>query len=91
MALIEILSPAQDDRETECKLAPRAGALGGRRLGLLSNGKANARLLLDMIEEAMRQSGVRAEVVRVDKAHSGVPVNLRALAGCAAVVTAIGD
>lgn len=91
MGLVEILSPAQDDRQGECKLAPRAGALSARRIGLLGNGKANARLLLDRVEEAMRQSGVHAEVVRVDKAHSGVPVNLPALAGCAAVVTAIGD
>jgi len=91
MGLIEILSPAQDDRQSECVLAPRTGALGGRRLGLLGNGKANARLLLDMVEEAMRQSAMRIEVVRVDKEHSGVPVDLDALAGCAAVVTAIGD
>lgn len=91
MGLIEILSPAQDDRQSECKLAPRAGALDGRRVGLLGNGKANARLLLDQVEEAIRQSGVRTEVVRVDKAHSGVPVNLGTLAECAAVITAIGD
>jgi hypothetical protein len=91
MGLIEILSPAQDDRQSECKLAPRAGALNGRRIGLLGNGKANARLLLDMVEEAMRQGGVSAEVVRVDKEHSGVPVKLGTLAGCAAVITAIGD
>ncbi len=91
MGLIEILSPAQDDRLSECKLAPREGALNGRRIGVLSNGKANARLLLDMVEEAMRQGGVRAEVVRVDKAHSGVPVNLGTLSGCAAIITAIGD
>jgi hypothetical protein len=91
MALIEVRSPAQNDRESELDLAPRSGALEGRRLGLLGNGKANAGLLLDMVERAIRESGLRAEVVRVNKQHSGVPVELGALEGCAAVITAIGD
>jgi hypothetical protein len=91
MALIELLSPAQDDRESTLGLALRTGPLEGRRLGLLGNGKANARLLLDLVERAIRQNGVRTEVLRIDKAHSGVPVNLGTLEGCAAVITAIGD
>ncbi len=91
MALIELLSPAQYDRESKLGLAPRAGTIEGRRIGLLGNGKANARLLLDVVERTIRHNGLRAEVVRVDKEHSGVPVNLGALEGCSAVITAVGD
>lgn len=91
MGLIEILSPAQGGHHDESGLTPRSGILDHRRLGLLGNGKTNARLLLDMVEAALRENGIRTEVVRVDKEHSGVPVDLATLNGCDAVVTAVGD
>ncbi len=91
MGSIEVLNPAQDDRKGELPLATRVAELDGRVVGFLGNGKANARRLLNGVEETLRRSFGRIDPVRVDKQHSGVPVNLEALGRCDAVVTAIGD
>jgi hypothetical protein len=91
MRLIEIVNPATEALPRSCELAPRRGLLAGRRVGFLANGKANSRLLLEMVEAAMREAAGEVQAVHIDKEHSGIAVDLGALAGCAAVATAIGD
>jgi hypothetical protein len=91
MGSIEVLNPAQNERKGELSLAGRIAELNGRVVAFLGNGKANARPLLNGVEEMLRGSFGRIDPVRVDKPHSGVPVNLEALGRCDAVVTAIGD
>lgn len=91
MGTIEILNPTQVYRSAAAPLARRLDKLGGKTIGFLGNGKANSRVLLNNVEEFMREAGAVFESVRFDKEHSGVAVNLAALARCDAVITAIGD
>jgi len=49
MALVEWLDPTSTMRVKELPLAERHGSLAGKKIGSLSNRKANARLLLDNI------------------------------------------
>lgn len=77
-------------------LAPavRRRSLQGARLGILDNGKHQGGLLLKLLEERLaREFGTRVGV-RARKrimAESASPAMLAELAGCDAVLTAIGD
>jgi hypothetical protein len=93
MALIELLDPTSATRVKERPLAERHGSLAGKRIGFLSNRKANAGLLLDEIEQQLRSqlgdfTSVRSEKGAAEPAPRDV---LERLLRCDAVVTAIAD
>jgi hypothetical protein len=93
MAFIEVLDPTASPRVSELPLAARRGSLAGKKIGFLSNGKANAELLLDDIGELLRSRLDGLTVVKGDKgaaepAPDDVMERLRA---CDAVITAIAD
>lgn len=77
-------------------LAPavRRRSLQGARLGILDNGKHQGGLLLKLLEERLaREFGTRvgARARKRIMAESASPAMLAELAGCDAVLTAIGD
>jgi hypothetical protein len=93
MPLIELLDPTSAPRAKDLALAKRCGSLDGKKIGLLSNGKANANLLLHNIEQLLRSrlaaiAIVRGEKVATEPAPGDVLERLRA---CDAVITAIAD
>jgi hypothetical protein len=93
MPLIELLDPTSAPRAKERPLATRLGSLAGKKIGLLSNGKANASLLLASIERLLgaRFGGlaiVRGEKGAAEPAPGEVMERLRR---CNAVITAIAD
>lgn len=93
MALIELLDPTSAPRVKELPLAERCSSLAGKKIGFLSNGKANAELLLDDIERLLHArlgdlTTVRGEKGAAEPASDDVMERLRA---CDAVITAIAD
>jgi hypothetical protein len=93
MPFIELLDPTASPRVSELPLAMRRGSLAGKKIGFLSNGKANAELLLDEVEQLLRPrlgglTLVRGEKVAAEPAPEDVMERLRA---CDAVITAIAD
>jgi hypothetical protein len=93
MRYIEVLDPTSSSRTTELALAARGGSLVGKRLGFLSNGKANAGLLLETIERELRARFGEFAVVKGRKGASmPAPENvMEHLRRCDVVVTAIAD
>ncbi len=93
MALVELHDPTSVTRVKDLPLAERTGSLAGKKIGFLSNCKANAGLLLDNIEQLLRSrlgdfTAVRTEKGAAGPAPSDVVERLRV---CDAVVTAIAD
>ena len=93
MRFIEVFDPTSAPRATERALAARGGSLAGRTLGFLSNGKANAELLLEGIEVQLRARIGDFAVVKAGKtATMAAPESvLERLRRCDVVVTAIAD
>ncbi len=91
-----LLDPTGDgDGNADTRLAPRLRSLSGLRVGLLSNTKPNASLLLSAIADELRRDwGVRDATV-YDKSYFGTPVEesqIQAIGGnCDFVVAGIGD
>ena len=93
MTQIELLDPTAEPRATRQLLAPRPASLTGARIGFLSNKKANADLLLQRMEELLRERIGPFESVWESKS-APLPASkeaLDSLAGCDGVVTAIAD
>jgi hypothetical protein len=93
MRFIEVLDPTSAPRTTELALASRSGSLAGKTLGFLSNGKANAELLLESIERQLRVRFSDFAVVKGSKrASTPAPDSvMERLRRCNVVVTAIAD
>jgi hypothetical protein len=93
MGHIELVDPRGTLRVLERPLAARGHALAGRRIGFLSNKKANATLLLSEVEALLRERLGPFEGVRGEKgaAVPAPPELMAELEGCAAVVTAMAD
>lgn len=74
--------------------APRLATLAGARIGLLDNRKPNAALLLSALGELLREHYALVAVEPRSKfiySRPAAPEIIDELAGCDAVITAIGD
>jgi hypothetical protein len=93
MGRIEVLNPTAEARALDLPLARRLTDLRGKTIGFLNNRKANARLLLEQVEELLHARFGEFTVVQGDKnASLGVPeAVMTRLSGCDAIVTAVGD
>ncbi len=90
---IELLDPTAAPRIVSQLLATRPRNLAGKRIGFLSNKKANADLFLEQMEELLRDRVGSFEGVWASKS-APLPASeeaIRELSRCAAVVTAIAD
>ena len=92
---LEVLVPVSPPSVAEHPLAPRLAGLAGRRIGLLSNGKANATELLDFVGAGLSERWPGIEIRREIKPHGptiGAPRDVMGrLCECDAVVLAIAD
>jgi hypothetical protein len=76
------------------RLAPALPSLAGATVGLLDNGKVNVDRFLDHVEDILRREHGVKEVVRRRKPNMSAPAPpemVVELAGCDAVVSAVGD
>lgn len=93
MPKIELLDPRGALRVTEQPLATRSGAIARKRIGFLSNKKANATLLLQEIERLLHERFGDFEAIYGEKG-AAVPVPpelLEKLETCSAVLTGMAD
>lgn len=92
MAMI-LVDPSAEQASASDAGAARLDGLKGRKVGLLDNIKHNAEYLLLEVGERLKQEfGCEVQLIR-KKTYTrfAEPHVLAALAGCHAVVTAIGD
>nr|WP_223588359.1 hypothetical protein [Neobacillus bataviensis] len=93
--MIQLLNPtitdvAQDNKEK----APRLRTLDGTIIGLLTNSKHKADMLMEMAIEHLRKKYAIKETISLAKKHPSEKVTLneiQILKKCNAVLTAIGD
>jgi hypothetical protein len=82
------------DSRTDTRLAPRLPSLAGLRVGLLTNTKPNASVLLSAVADELRPRGVLSSTMYA-KGYFGTPVEesqIQVIArDCDLVVTGIGD
>ena len=91
---ITVLDPTPGRAAAAVPLAPPLDSLEGRTVGLLDNGKFNVSLFLDHVEEILRARYDVRDVVRRRKPNQNAPAApamLAELAGCDAVLSAVGD
>ncbi len=91
---ITVLDPTAGEAPPPVRRAPRLDTLGGRRVGLLDNGKVNVDRFLDHVEAILRVEHGVADVLRRRKPNMSAPAPpemLAELAACDAVVSAVGD
>jgi hypothetical protein len=92
MAMI-LIDPSAEQASASDAGAARLDSLKGKKVGLLDNIKHNAEYLLLEVGERLKQEfGCEVQVIR-KKTYTrfAEPHVLVALAGCHAVITAIGD
>ena len=93
---IELMDPGADgDGALTRVAAPRLANLDGKKIGLLSNGKANAELLLRETATRFEKEHGCSVVHFIDKRTAGKPADPAYLAELAAeadfLITAVGD
>jgi hypothetical protein len=90
-----VLDPTVEATPDRIGLAPRLETLAGARVGLLSNSKNGVSRFFDQLEGMLRERYPGIETVRAAKpnASRGAPKETldELTAGCAAVITAVGD
>ena len=89
----ELMNPRGIWRYEERPIAPRAGDLNGKILGLLDNSKQNADLFLDQILEILGKTISFGEILRIKKPAGSVPASFPPgfLNRCQIVINAFGD
>jgi hypothetical protein len=94
-AIMDPTGQSQRQRGSAFRLAPRPATLAGARLGLLENGKQNARLFLEELGAALREryGAEPVELRRKPIFSQPVPPELAAELGarCDLVITGVGD
>ena len=95
MTRLEVLDPTQESIPQEAVPAPRPDTLDGKVLGLLSNSKRNADVLLQMVHDVLADRYDFDRVVPMDKGNPSRPCPsdmMDELADqCDVVITASGD
>jgi len=94
-AIMDPTGQSRRERGPAFRLAPRPPSLAGARLGLLENGKQNARLFLEELARALREryGAEPVELRRKPIFSAPVPAELAAELGgrCDLVIAGVGD
>jgi hypothetical protein len=91
---IRVLDPTVDTVPLKPGATTRFTSLKGLTVGLLDNGKVNVRPLLDAMEDILRtQHGVKTvrRFKKPDASRPAPPAVLESMAGCDAMIAAVGD
>jgi hypothetical protein len=91
---LHVLDPTYEDTAISTAGPARLTTLAGCTVGLLDNGKARVRELLDHMDEMLRSQYGVAHVLRLKKPDFTRPAPaevMAALVPCAAVISAVGD
>jgi len=91
---IRVLDPTFEEAQTEQPVVTGLKSLADCTVGLLDNSKIKVREILDTVETLLRtQHGVK-HIVRLKKPDASRPASsevVAAMAGCDAVISAVGD
>lgn len=91
---IRVLDPTFEEAKAEQAVVSGLKSLTGRTVGLLDNSKIKVKEILDTVETLLRtQHGVK-HIVRLKKPDASRPAPsavVAAMAGCDAVISAVGD
>jgi hypothetical protein len=81
---IRLYDPTAQPRTVAAALAPRLSDLGGKRVGILDNGKANAGTLMLAVAKILQERYGAGEIVKREKPIAGppAPAILAALSEC---------
>lgn len=91
---IRVLDPTFEETAATAKRPERLASLQGRTIGLLDNGKFRVYELLNHMEELLRSQYGVANIQRLKKPDASRPAPaevIAAMAGCDAVISAVGD
>jgi hypothetical protein len=91
---IRVLDPTFEGAKTEQTVATGLRSLAGRSVGLLDNSKIKVKEVLDVVETLLRARHGVKHVVRLrkpDASRPAPPEVVAAMAGCDAVISAVGD
>jgi hypothetical protein len=88
-----VYEPYADESGKQDALAPRPASLDGKVIGLLNNTKDLVDVLLDEVQNLLKQDYPRAEFrhFRKESVSGAAPDLMEDMATCHAVVTAVGD
>jgi hypothetical protein len=91
---IRVLDPTFEEARAEQSIVTGLKSLAGCTVGLLDNSKIKVKDILDTVETLLRtQHGVK-HIVRLkkpDASRPAAPEIVAAMAGCDAVISAVGD
>ncbi|MEQ9124506.1 MAG: hypothetical protein RIM80_18285 [Alphaproteobacteria bacterium] len=90
---ITVLDPTYGGGAAAFQMAPRLADLGGRTIGVISNGKKGSGRLFAALSEALRAAGAGEVVLRV-KSNYSAPADAHIMEeakGWQAAFTGIGD
>lgn len=89
---IEVFIPVGKTSIPERRIAPRASSLEGGTLGLLDNGKEFSSVILDRVEEILKERFELKSVLRFKKdfAAKGSPFTEEMAGRCTFVVNGVG-
>ena len=71
--MLKVLDPTAEAAPAKALIAPRPSTLGGKRLGLLANGKRNSDELLDMVHQILADRYEFRRVVARNKGNASRP------------------
>lgn len=93
--MIQLLNPTITDvAQDQKRMAPRLTTLEGTVIGLLTNSKHKADLLMEMAVEHLRKKYAIKETIPLAKRHPSEKITfneIQLLKKCNVVITAIGD
>lgn len=91
---IRVLDPTVTEETVVPATVSGLTSLAGRTIGLLDNSKMNVRQFFDHVEDILRTQHRVKTVVRLKKSDASRPAPpevVAAMAGCDALISAVGD
>lgn len=92
---VVVLDPTEGPEPVQARMAPRAGSLAGKRIGLLDNSKPHSKEVLDLVERMLHERLQPGQVLRFRKPNASRPAPDPLIEDivrqCDAVINGVGD
>ena len=91
---IRVLDPTFEEPATQQATVTGLQSLAGRTVGLLDNSKIKVKEILDYTEQLLRTQHGVTQIIRLKKPDASRPAPpevMAQMAGCDAVISAVGD